>query len=158
MRIRKRGLGSALLAAALAVAALPTPAGAFFELDFNGHVRQDPDSYVGFELKRTSAGKHRVNFFTTGGIVYTCDDDSTGRTGFLTLDGSLRVKHRRFKGEVHVLTPSGDPVARVHGKLHRDHRVANGTIHLIGKLSSTEPSRHCDTGVLEWRATRGQQG
>jgi hypothetical protein len=53
------------LAAAAAFAVLPAPAGAFFELDFSGHVRQDPDSFVGFNVKGTESGKRRVSFFTT---------------------------------------------------------------------------------------------
>ena len=146
-----RALGVSLVAA-VALAILPMPASAFFELDFNGSIRHDPDSYVGFNVKRTPAGKRKVSFFTTGGIVYSCDDSSTGRTQFLTLDGSMRVKHHRFKGKVHVFTPAGDPVAHVHGRLHRDHQVANGDLRLVGKLSS-QPGLRCDTGVQEWRAT-----
>ncbi len=148
-----RALGVSL-AAAVAFAVLPMPASAFFELDFSGHVRQDPDSFVGFNVKHTDTGKRRVSFFTTHGIMYSCDDTSTGRTEFLTLEGSMRVKHRRFEGKVHVFTPAGDPVARVHGKLHRGNQVANGDIRLSGKLSP-EPGLHCDTGVQEWRVTAG---
>ncbi len=138
-----------LLAAAIAA----PPAGALFTLDYNGNIKGDPDSYVGFNLNRTSAGKRKVSFFTTRGIQFACEGGSTGQTEFLTLDGSLRVKHRKFKGAVHVFTPLGDPVARVHGKLHRDRRVANGTIHLIGKLDPSQPDLRCNTGVQEWRAT-----
>lgn len=140
------------LAAAAAFAVLSMPASAFFELDFSGHVRQDPDSFVGFNVKRTETGKRKVFFFTTRGIVYSCDDTSTGRTEFLTLEGSMRVRHRRFAGKVHVFTPAGDPVAHVHGKLHRGNQVANGDVRLVGKLSP-EPGLRCDTGVQEWRVT-----
>jgi hypothetical protein len=66
----------------------------------------------------------------------------------------MRVKHRRFEGKVHVFTPQGDPVARVHGKIHRGHRVANGDVRLVGGLSP-QPGLRCDTGVQEWRATAG---
>jgi len=149
----RRALGVSL-AAVLLAAVMPMPASAFFELDFNGHVRHDPDSYVGFNLKRTAEGNRRVSFFTTGGIVYSCEDTSTGRTQFLTLDGSMRVKHRRFEGRVHVFTPAGDPVARVHGRLHRGSEVATGDVRLVGKLSA-DPGLRCDTGVQEWRAVAG---
>ncbi|MGH2967115.1 MAG: hypothetical protein ACRDMH_17290 [Solirubrobacterales bacterium] len=154
MMARSRRAVGVCLAVALALAVLPMPASAFFELDFSGHVRQDPDSFVGFNVKRTETGKRKVTFFTTRGIVYSCDDTSTGRTEFLTLEGSMRVKHRRFEGKVRVFTPQGDPVARVHGKLQGDHQVANGDLRLVGKLSP-QPGLRCDTGVLEWRATAG---
>src|SRR5262249_42936641 len=114
MTIKGKRAAGASLAVAMGPAIMPTPAGAFFELDFSGHVRQDPDSFVGFNLKRTETGKRRISFFTTRGVVYSCDDTSTGRTEFLTLEGSIRVKHRRFDGKAHVITPAGDPVARVH--------------------------------------------
>jgi hypothetical protein len=153
MRTRSRRLASIAVAALLAGAIVAVPASALFVLDYSGHVRHDPGSLVGFDLTRTHAGKRKVTSFTTGGIQFSCKDGSTGRTEFLTLDRSLRVKHRKFKGAVHVFTAAVDPLARVHGKLHRDHRVANGTIHLVGKLDSTDPKLRCDTGVLEWRAT-----
>lgn len=153
MSTRSRRVAGIALAALLSAGLVPLSANGLFRLDYNGQVRQDPDSYVGFNLKRTSAGKRKVTFFTTGGIRFACDGGSTGRTDFLTLDGSFRVKDRRFKGEVHVFTPSGDPVARLRGKLHRDRRVSHGTIHLVGKLDPSQPGVRCDTGVREWRAT-----
>jgi hypothetical protein len=142
------------LAVALAAAVMPMPASALFELDFNGTIRHDPDSYVGFNVKRTAIGKRKVTFFTTQGIVYSCDDSSTGRTQLLTLDGSMRVRHRRFDGRVHVFTPAGDPVAHVNGRIHRGSQVANGDLRLVGRLSS-QPGQRCDTDVQEWRATAG---
>jgi hypothetical protein len=142
------------LAVALGAAVMPMPASALFELDFNGTIKHDPDSFVGFNVKRTQAGKRKVAFFTTQGIVYSCDDSSTGRTQFLTLEGSMRVRHRRFGGRVHVFTPAGDPVAHVHGRIHRGSQVANGDLRLVGKLSS-QPGLRCDTDVQEWRATAG---
>ncbi len=153
MRTKSRRVGCWALAALLAAAIVPLPASALFRLDFNGHVKQDPDSYVGFNLKRTPTGKRKVTFFTTRGIQFACAGGSTGRTEFLTLDGSFRVEHRRFEADVHTFTPLGDPVAHVHGKLHRDHRVADGTIRLAGKLDPSQPDVRCNTGTQEWRAT-----
>jgi hypothetical protein len=153
MKVRwKRSVG-ACLAVAMTAAMLPVPASAFFELDFDGHIRHDPDSFVGFNVRQTPAGKRRVSFFTTRGIVYSCDDTSTGRTEFLTLEGSFRVKHRKFEGKVHTFTPAGDPVARIHGKLHRGLQVADGDLRLAGKLNSSQPQLRCDTGALQWRVT-----
>jgi hypothetical protein len=157
MRTRSRLVYRAALAALLAAAIVPLPAGALFQLDYNGHVKHDRDSYVGFNLKRTSAGKRKVAFFTTGRIQFVCRGGSVGRTELLTLDGSFRVKHRKFKGKVHVFTPAGDPVAVVRGKLHRDRRVASGTIRLAGKLDPSQPDLRCRTGTQEWRATRGAE-
>jgi hypothetical protein len=154
MTSRVRRLLGTVLVTALLTALVPLDASAFFELDYDGHIKGDPDSFVGFNLKRTSTGKRRATFFTTRGIEFSCKGGSPGQTQFLTLDRSFLLKHRKFKGVVHTFTPAGDPVARVQGKLHRDRQVANGTIHLAGKLDPLQPSVRCDTGVQEWRVTR----
>jgi hypothetical protein len=82
-RIKRLTLCLFAVCAALAVAA--PAASAIFKLDFNGHLRHETNSYVGFNVKHTSSGKRRARFFTSRGLPFSCDTGSSGTTQFLTL-------------------------------------------------------------------------
>jgi hypothetical protein len=139
--------------AAIAIAA--PAASALFQLDYNGHLRHETNSYVGFNVKHTSSGKRRATFFTSRGLPFSCDTGSSGTTQFLTLHDSLPIVKGRFEGKSHVFTPQGDPVARVHGSLSGG--SAHGRLRLTGKLDPADPSASCDTGRRRWVAQRGPQ-
>jgi hypothetical protein len=144
------------LSAAVAAITVAAPsASAEFQLDYNGHVRGQQNSYVGFNLKKTSSGKRKATFFTSRGLPFKCDTGSTGKTQFLTLDDRLPVVRGEFDGKSHLFTPQGDPVARVHGILEAGR--AHGTLRLTGKLDPNDSSASCDTGVRKWVAERGPQ-
>jgi hypothetical protein len=152
---RIRRLLTCLCTAAAGVAVAAPSASALFQLDYNGHLRGKPNSYVGFDKKRTASGKRKVISFTSRGLPFKCDSGSSGKTEFLTLDDALPIVRGEFDGKSHVFTPQGDPVARVHGVL--DSARAHGTLRLTGKLDPSDSSASCDTGVRKWVAERGAQ-
>jgi len=154
-RDRTRRLILCFCAAAVGVAVAASGASALFMLDYNGHLRGKPNSFVGFNKKRTASGKRKVFFFTSRGLPFKCDGGTTGKTEFLTLDDALPIVRGEFDGKSHVFTPQGDPVARVHGVL--DQARAHGTLRLTGKLDSSDPSASCDTGIRKWVAERGPE-
>jgi hypothetical protein len=129
-------------------------ASAFGVGDYNGHVRHDPPSHVGFDLNRNAAGHRVVSLFTVGNVKDTCEGGSSGRSGGYTVEKNFRIRHREFGGKVNVVEGGLDPVLRVHGKLRRGGGVAVGTIRLHGELDQTQPGVQCHTGELEWRAPR----
>lgn len=144
-----------LCAVTVGIAVAASSASALFQLDYNGHLRGKPNSYVGFNVKKTSSGKRKATFFTSQGLPFKCDTGSTGKTDFITLDDALPIVRGEFDGKSHVFTPQGDPVARVHGSLGGG--SAHGTLRLTGKLDPNDSSASCDTGVRKWVADRGPQ-
>jgi hypothetical protein len=152
---RMRRLVLCLCVAAAGIALTAPSASALFELDYNGHVRGKPNSYVGFNVKKTASGKRKATFFTSEGLRFRCDSDSTGKTQFVTLDDPLPIRRGEFDGKSHIFTPLGDPVARVHGSLGGG--SAHGTLSLSGKLDPDDSSASCETGVQKWVADRSPQ-
>ncbi len=144
-----------LCTVALGFAIAAAGASALFQLDYNGHLRGKPNSYVGFNVKKTSTGKRKAAFFTSRGLPFKCDTGSTGKSEFLTLDDAFRIVRGEFDGKSHVFTPQGDPVARVHGTIANG--KAHGTLRLSGKLDPNDSSASCDTGARKWVAERSPQ-
>jgi hypothetical protein len=149
-RMKTLMLCACMVGAAIAIAA--QAASATVRLDWNGHLRDRPKSYVGFDLQRRWSGERKVAFFTSKGLPFRCDNGSTGKTGFLTLDNSLPINRGEIDGESHASTPQGDPIARVHGALDTDH--ARGSLSVSGSLDPKHPSVSCRTGRHGWVADR----
>jgi hypothetical protein len=152
---RTKRLLVCLCAVAAGIAVAAPSASALFELDFNGHVRGKPNSYVGFNVKTTASGKRKATSFTSQGLPYKCDNGSMGKTQFLTLDDPLTIVSGTIDGKSHVFTPQGDPVARVFGRLEGG--TAHGTLRLTGRLDPSDSSAKCEASSRKWVAERAPQ-
>jgi hypothetical protein len=120
--------------------------------DYVGHVKGNPNAFVGFFVKHTNAGHRKVTGFTVSQVPYTCRDAPDDVTAGWRFDPKMRVKSdRTFLGAGKWIGLPLDPYGVVKGKLHRG-GVATGGFKLNGELAG--PDTHCHTSLLDWRATR----
>ncbi len=147
----KRLVATAGITLLLAGAVTSTAFGFAATFDYAGHVKGDPNAFVGFFLKH--GNRHRkVVDFTVAQVPYTCSDAPAGTTAGWKFDRRLRVrKNPTFGGRGDWIEQPFDPVGRVSGKLRRD-GVAVGEFKLRGELAG--PGTHCHTGRLGWRAMK----
>jgi hypothetical protein len=134
----------------------PAPALGFAgNFDYVGHMKGNPNAFVGFFVKHTNAGHRRVTGFTVSQIPYTCRDAPDDVTAGWRFDRNMRVKSDRtfFETGAWKGLPL-DPYGLVRGELRRG-GVATGEFKLNGELAGADT--HCHTHLQDWRATR-QQG
>jgi hypothetical protein len=137
----------------LLAAMLPSGALGFAgNFDYVGHMKGNPNTFIGFFVKHASGGHRKVTGFTVSQIPYTCRDAPDGTTAGWRFDPKMRVKTDRtfFKTGSWTGLPL-DPYGLVRGKLHRG-GVATGEFKLNGELAG--PDTHCHTHIQDWRATR----
>jgi hypothetical protein len=120
-----------------------------------GAFRDDPDSGIFFDMRRTEAGNKRIVEVYATGMDFTCDGGDPGQTSLTSLNRGFRVKRdRTFDGRADATILGIDPPARFRGKVRRHGRVV-GTLRLHGELDpQNQPKTNCDTGTQEWKAKR----
>ena len=134
----------------------PAPALGFAgNFDYVGHMKGNPNAFVGFFVKHTNAGHRKVTGFTVSQIPYTCRDAPDDVTAGWRFDPNMRVKSDRtfFETGAWKGLPL-DPYGLVRGELRRG-GVATGEFKLNGELAG--PDTHCHTHLQDWRATRQQR-
>ena len=133
----------------------PAPALGFAgNFDYVGHMKGNPNAFVGFFVKHTNAGHRKVTGFTVSQIPYTCRDAPDDVTAGWRFDPNMRVKSDRTFFETGAWNGLPlDPYGLVRGELRRG-GVATGEFKLNGELAG--PDTHCHTHLQDWRATRQQ--
>jgi hypothetical protein len=134
-------------------AMVPSGASGFAgSFDYLGHMKGNPNAFVGFFVKHTGTGHRKVTGFTVSQIPYTCRDAPDGTTAGWRFDPNMRVKSDRTFFEAGPWTGLPlDPRGLVKGELRRS-GVAAGSFKLNGELAG--PDTHCHTHLQDWRATR----
>ncbi len=148
----KRFLLSICAYGVLAALSAPSSPGFAGDFDYVGQAKGEPDTYVGFFLERSAAGKKRVESFTVTGIPDDCRDAPSGITAGWSFEPGMRVRSRRFEGKGDWVGLPLDPVGAVAGKLRRG-GATTGEFKLRGELAGE--GTHCRTGLLGWRAVKG---
>jgi hypothetical protein len=141
----------ALLAAAAAVA-LPAPASASRQGDYEGRVKGAPGSEITFKVDRRKGEKHvKVFRFDASGVPTSCAD-SPDKTGY-GLPGYFGLRLREG-GKFHIKdSPSGfrdDSLFVLHGKLEAGGE-AGGTLKIVDDFDLLPT---CNTGKLDWSARK----
>jgi hypothetical protein len=140
-----------VLIMAVAVLLVPASAAAIFIGPYQGQIKGDALSEIGFDTERTDSGRKRVVQFFTDGISFTCTVGADGRTEPMLVDATFRLnRDREFKGKGDMITEV-DPVGKVVGRLKRGGRAV-GTVRITGELAGA--GSQCTTGVQEWRAAK----
>jgi hypothetical protein len=121
----------------------------------HGEFRDDPQSGISFEMRRTDSGHRRIVEVFASGMDFTCEDGDPGQTSLVSLNRGFRVKRdRTFEGRADATILGFDPPARFRGKVRRHGRVV-GTLRVHGRIDpGNQPKTNCDTGVQEWKAKR----
>lgn len=126
--------------------------------DYNGNIKGDPypDSSIAFDVDRTPGGDRKVKRVVASGLDFTCEAGSPGETSAVTFDRGFRVDDDgRFGGHADATIEGFDPPASFRGEF-RPHGKVLGKLRVHGELDPIgQPSVDCDTGLLEWKATKG---
>ena len=151
----RRPMRAALVLALVTAVAGAAVAYAFEFNRYQGHVKGDDESHVGFDIERTPDGHRRVVDFLASGLDFTCEKGSPGQTTGVGLTRTFRIRRdRTFGGRADAVILGFDPPARLTGELRRHGRVV-GTIRAHGELDPEgQPGVDCNTGRLEWRARK----
>src|SRR4051812_35997838 len=132
------------LAGALAAFSAPSALGFAANYDYTGHVKGEPNEFVGFFVKQTAGQRMRVAGFTVTQIPYTCSDAPSDVTAGWKFQPSMRVNPDRTFAESGDWTGLPlDPIGRVSGKLRRG-GVAAGGVKLRGGVAG--PGEHRTAG------------
>ena len=149
-RPNKRLPGSLLLIALLVAAALASSSLAATG-SYLGSISTAADSSVEFVVKRSErSGKRvvRVRQIAVGGLPVSCSDGTEGRVD-VNADSSALVAKRRFRF-------SGGSQSRTfifRGALQAG-GTGSGKLRLSGLLKIEGSTRSCDSGTLQWSASR----
>jgi hypothetical protein len=143
--------GTAALALAFSGSAL-----AFAVTDYQGNVKGEPLSSLGFNVDHNANGKRVATGFVMGNLDYTCDTAPAGSSGGYTSHRRFRVRHAKFSLKQNITEGGFDPVLTMTGRLLGGGK-AKGTLRLKGKLDPGHPSARCDTGTVHWKAERTAQ-
>lgn len=133
------GALAALLIAATAFAATKT---------YRGAIKGDQESSVTLQVKR-SDGKRQMRSFVAKDFLISCRS-TDARLESATISGRVRVDQR---GEFRVTGSSGGQELKVTGKL-TGKKHAKGTVRYSGPTIVDGQSESCDSGKLDWRASR----
>ncbi len=140
----RRTIGFALTAIAVAlVAAAPAAAS---QRAYIGDV--SGGGQVGFILKKSKKGKKTVKRFTLLEVPIACDEGANTASG--RLDFKVKVKQKQFEADAAI----GDGQLTIEGTV-RGHG-SHGTLRAFGStpLDDDTTGTNCDTGTLDWDATR----
>src|SRR5687768_18400969 len=103
--LRRVAISAMLLALLVTGSAVATFAG-----KYQGFVKGDQATTVGFGIKRTDAGNKRVKNFITDNIVFTCTVGTPGRTDPMEIVGTFPLNEdREFKGKGEAILIGADP-------------------------------------------------
>jgi hypothetical protein len=133
------GALTAVVIAATALAATTT---------YRGAIKGDKESSVALEVKRGDGAPQMRSFIAKDFLISCRTTDA--RLESATISGRVRVDHRgRFK----VTGSNGGQELRVTGKL-TGRKHAKGTVRYSGPTIVDGQSQNCDSGKLDWRASR----
>ena len=130
---------AALLVAATAVAATTT---------YEGGIKGDQKSSVTLKVKRGD-GNPQVKGFVARDFLISCRS-TDARLESAQITGLVRVTD---KGRFKVSGSSGRQELEVTGKLI-GRQNAKGTVHYSGPTEVDGQNQNCDSGRLDWRASR----
>jgi hypothetical protein len=130
---------AALLVAATAVAATTT---------YEGGIKGDQKSSVTLKVKRGD-GNPQVKGFVARDFLISCRS-TDARLESAEITGLVRVTD---KGRFKVSGSSGRQELEVTGKLI-GRQNAKGTVHYSGPTEVDGQNQNCDSGRLDWRASR----
>jgi hypothetical protein len=133
------GALAALLIAATALAATKT---------YRGAIKGDKKSSVALQVKR-SDGKRQVRSFVAEDFLISCRT-TNARLESATISGRVRIDGR---GRFRVTGSNDGREVKVTGKLTGRKR-AKGTMRYSGPTIVNGQSQSCDSGKLDWRASR----
>ncbi len=133
------GLVVALLVPATAVAATTT---------YEGGIKGDQESSVKLKVKR-GEGNSQVKAFVAKDFLISCRS-TDARLASAEITGLVRVTD---KGRFEVTGSSGEQRLAVTGRLI-GRRNAKGTVRYSGPTVVDGESQECDSGKLDWRASR----
>ena len=133
------GLVAALLVAATAVAATNT---------YEGGIKGDQKSSVTLKVKR-GKGNPQVKAFVAKDFLISCRS-TEARLESAEITGLVQVTD---KGRFRVTGSSGRQDLEVTGKLIGKQN-AKGTVHYSGPTEVDGQNQNCDSGRLDWRASR----
>jgi hypothetical protein len=128
-----------LLIAATALAATKT---------YRGGIKGDQKSSVALQVKR-SDGRQQMRSFVAKDFLISCRS-TDARLESATISGRVRVDRR---GEFKVTGSNGGQELKVTGKL-TGRKHAKGTVRYSGPTIVDGQSQSCDSGKLDWRASR----
>jgi hypothetical protein len=133
------GALAALLIAATALAATKT---------YRGAIKGDKKSSVALQVKR-SDGKRQVRSFVAEDFLISCRT-TNARLESATISGRVRIDGR---GRFRVTGSNDGREVKVTGKL-TGRKHAKGTMRYSGPTIVNGQSQSCDSGKLDWRASR----
>ena len=133
------GALAALLIAATALAATKT---------YKGGIKGDQKSSVTLQVKG-SDGKRQMRSFVAKDFLISCRA-TNARLESATISGRVRVDD---KGKFKVTGSSGGQELKVTGRL-TGKKHAKGTVRYSGPTIVDGQSQSCDSGKLDWRASR----
>jgi hypothetical protein len=133
------GALAALLLAATAFAATKT---------YKGKIKGDQKSSVALTLKQKD-GKASVKSFVAKDFLISCGS-SEARLESATITGLVPVND---KGKFRVTGSNGGQELKVAGKVLGNNH-AKGTVHYSGPTVVDGENRNCDSGKLDWSASR----
>jgi hypothetical protein len=146
-----------LLVCLVLVLALALPAQASArQREYDGTIA--PSGELGFKVKLKKGEKPKVKGFTFFRVPITCDGGPNTTFGRIT--GGLKVRKKRFGAQ--LTNDAGTSNLHVAGTVSK--RASSGTIRVFGAVPLEQPrpdpgepfptGTNCDTGVLNWTATR----
>jgi hypothetical protein len=115
---------------------------------YKGAIKGDKKSSVALKVKR-SDGARKVRSFVAKDFVISCRT-TDARLESATITALVRVDD---KGRFKVTGASGQQELKVTGKLIGKRR-AKGTVRYSGPTEVDGTSQDCDSGRLDWRASR----
>jgi hypothetical protein len=130
----------ALLAATAALAATRT---------YDGQIKGDPKSSVALNVKKLQNGDRQVRSFVAKDLLISCRSGEA-RLESAAIRGRVPVKRR---GRFEVTGSSGEQKLTVAGKVVGK-RKAEGTVHYSGPTVVDDELQACDSGKLDWVASR----
>jgi hypothetical protein len=133
------GALAALLIAATALAATTT---------YKGGIKGDQKSSVALKVKRGD-GNPQIKSFVAKDFLISCRT-TDARLESATISGRVRVDR---KGRFKVTGDNGGQELKVTGKL-TGKKHAKGTVRYSGPTVVDGQSQSCDSGKLDWRASR----
>ena len=143
-----------LMVAALGSFALAATSWAFEATDYNGKVKAEDSSILGFDIKHNAHGHRVETSLIVARVNYSCDSAPSGATSGYTVFKKFPIKGGRWSGHQDVTESGLDPTVTITGEL-KGNGVAKGTIRLKGALDDASPAATCDTGTVKWTATKG---
>jgi hypothetical protein len=138
----------ALIVGALAALLIATATALAATTTYRGAIKGDEKSSVALRVKR-SDGKQQVRSFVAKDFLISCRA-TEARLESATISGRVRVDPR---GRFEVTGSNGGQELEVTGKL-AGRKHAAGTVRYSGPTIVDGQRQSCDSGKLDWRASR----